>query len=83
VKRQLKVRSAADVADCIQEALAGWSRWALGVHWLVLAAEAVGLRGQGERNVRLAVLLWGGGCHSPSLVVGLWYTLCLSGSCRH
>ena len=48
-KRQIKVRSAADLASCIGDAMAGWSRWALGVHWLVLAAEAVGLRGQGEQ----------------------------------
>ena len=76
MKRQLKVRSAADVAGCIQEALAGWSRWALGVHWLVLAAEAVGLRGQGEPTEwQAAAVMRRGECHSPTLVVGLWVTL--------
>lgn len=38
----------AQLAGTVTDAQAGWSRWAVGVHWLVLAAEAVGLRSLGE-----------------------------------
>lgn len=43
--RRLGSRAPAGLADAVTEAVTGWSRWAVGVHWLILAGEAVELRG--------------------------------------
>jgi hypothetical protein len=47
-KRLLSVRSAAQLAEVVAAALAGWARWAVGLHWLLEAAAAAGLHGTGE-----------------------------------
>lgn len=55
-KRVLKGRTPAQLAAQLEEAQLGWSAWAVGVHWLVMAAEAAGLRDFGELDRRFAAV---------------------------
>lgn len=47
VKRALGGRSVAQLAHAVRDAQAAWSRWAVGLQWLVLAGEALGLQSIG------------------------------------
>lgn len=37
-----------NVAEAVWEVMQGWSRWAVGLQWLLAAAEAAGLHAHGE-----------------------------------
>lgn len=48
VRKALGGRSAAQLAHAVHEAQAAWSRWAVGLQWLIVAAEALGLQSIGR-----------------------------------
>lgn len=37
-----------NAAEAVWEAMQGWSRWAVGLQWLLAAADSVGLQANGE-----------------------------------
>lgn len=48
LKKALGGRSASQLAHAVHDAQAAWSRWAVGLQWLVLAAEELGLQSIGK-----------------------------------
>ena len=50
LKKALGGRSASQLAHAVHNAQAAWSRWAVGLQWLVLAAEELGLQSLGQQR---------------------------------
>ncbi|KAL4437146.1 hypothetical protein ABPG75_004285 [Micractinium tetrahymenae] len=56
---QARKRLGRQVADAVWQAMQGWSRWAVGLQWLLAAAEAAGLQAQEFRPWKLVELALG------------------------
>lgn len=50
-------RSAAAAAEALEEAQDAWRCWAVGVHWLLQAAEAAGLQAIGGSTGQLGAAM--------------------------